>query len=162
MPEHLFPSLINTILIEPYYLPSYQPSTIGDIAMTRLRQRMIEGLQLRGLSGVTQDRYVRAVRQLADHYGKSLDNITEEDLRQYFLDLKNEKQASRSTCTIALFSAFANMVRPGDARLPILSGREPDLSIRGLPSVVRGQSTRCNQWAAYGRRRITTGKSPMG
>jgi site-specific recombinase XerD len=63
---------------------------------------MIEDLQLRGLSEVTQDRYVRAVRQLSEHYGKSPDKIAEEELRQYFLYLKNDKQASRSTCTIAL------------------------------------------------------------
>ena len=70
--------------------------------MTPLRQRMIEDMQLRGLSEITQDRYVRAVRQLADYYGKSPDKITEEELRRYFLYLKNEKQVSRSTCTVAL------------------------------------------------------------
>jgi site-specific recombinase XerD len=63
---------------------------------------MIEDLQLRGLSKKTQDAYVRAVRQLAEHYGKSPDQITEEELRQYFLYLKNVKRASRSACTIAL------------------------------------------------------------
>lgn len=70
--------------------------------MTPLRQRMIEDLQLRGLSEITQDRYIRAVRQLAEHYKKSPDRITEEELRQYFLYLKNEKQVSHSTCTVAL------------------------------------------------------------
>ncbi len=70
--------------------------------MTPLRQRMIEDLQLRGLSKKTQDAYVRAVRQLAEHYDKSPDRITEEELRQYFLYLKNVKRASRSACTIAL------------------------------------------------------------
>lgn len=70
--------------------------------MTNLRQRMIEDLQLRGLSERTQVAYVRAVRQLAEHYGKSPDQISEEELRQYFLYLKNEKQASRSTIRVAL------------------------------------------------------------
>ena len=70
--------------------------------MTPLRRRMIEDLQLRGLSELTQDRYVRAVRQLAEHFDKSPDKIDEEELRQYFLYLKNDKQASRSTCTVAL------------------------------------------------------------
>jgi site-specific recombinase XerD len=63
---------------------------------------MIEDLQLRDLSKKTQDAYVRAVRQLAEHYGKSPDRISEEELRQYFLYLKNVKHASRSACTIAL------------------------------------------------------------
>jgi len=70
--------------------------------MTPLRQRMIEDLQLRGLSAKTQDSYVRAVRQLAEHYRKSPDLITEEELRLYFLYLKNDKQVSRSGFTIAL------------------------------------------------------------
>jgi site-specific recombinase XerD len=63
---------------------------------------MIEDMQLRGLSEKTQEAYVRAVRQLAEHYGKSPDHITEEELRQYFLHLKNVKQTSNSTFTVAL------------------------------------------------------------
>jgi integrase/recombinase XerD len=70
--------------------------------MTPLRQRMIETLQLRGLSEITQELYVRAVRQLAEHYHKSPDLITEEELRQYFLYLRNVKKCSRSTSTVAL------------------------------------------------------------
>ena len=34
----------------------------GGVTMTELRQRMIESLQLRGLSERTQEAYVRAVR----------------------------------------------------------------------------------------------------
>src|SRR6266851_10051243 len=70
--------------------------------MTELRKRMIECLQLRGLSARTQESYVRAVRQLAEHYHKSPDLITEEELRQYFLFLKNVKHYSRNTATIAI------------------------------------------------------------
>lgn len=70
--------------------------------MTQLRRRMIEDLQLRGLSERTQEVYVRAVRQLAEHYHKSPDRITEEELRDYFLYLKNVKHYSRSASTIAL------------------------------------------------------------
>lgn len=70
--------------------------------MTPLRQRMIEDLQLRGMSERTQDSYVRSVRQLAQHYMKSPDKITEEELRDYFLHVKNVKKWSRSTSTIAL------------------------------------------------------------
>ena len=52
--------------------------------MTDLQKRMIETPQLRGMSERTQEAYVRAVRQLAQHYHKSPDLISEEDLRQYF------------------------------------------------------------------------------
>jgi integrase/recombinase XerD len=70
--------------------------------MTPLRQRMLEDLQRRGMSARTQEMYVRAVRQLAEHYHKSPEHITEEELRQYFLYLKNVKHYSRSASTIAL------------------------------------------------------------
>jgi site-specific recombinase XerD len=63
---------------------------------------MIEDMQLRGLSERTQDAYVRAVRQLAEHYGKSPDLVTEEELREYFLHLNNVKHCSISTLTVAL------------------------------------------------------------
>jgi len=61
--------------------------------MTEMRKRMIESLQLAGFSEGTQEAYVRAVRRLAEHYHKSPDLITEEELRQYFLTLR----MSRST-----------------------------------------------------------------
>jgi site-specific recombinase XerD len=63
---------------------------------------MIEDMQLRGLADRTQESYLLAVRQLARHYQKSPDQINEEELRQYFLFLKNNKHAARSTCTINL------------------------------------------------------------
>jgi len=69
---------------------------------TPLRQRMIEDMQLRGFAARTQEAYLLAVRQLAKYYRKSPDQINEEELRQYFLFLKNEKHAARNTCTIAL------------------------------------------------------------
>jgi integrase/recombinase XerD len=70
--------------------------------MTALRQKMIDDMQLRGFAERTQEAYLLAVRQLAKHYRKSPDQIDEEELRQYFLFLKNEKHAARNTCTIAL------------------------------------------------------------
>ncbi len=69
---------------------------------TPLRQKLIEDLQLHGLSSRTQEIYVVAVRQLADHYRKSPDQISEEELRAYFLYLKRVKKISPSTLTVAL------------------------------------------------------------
>ncbi len=70
--------------------------------MTPLRQRFIEDMQLRGYSARTQEAYARAVRQLAEHYHRSPDMLTEEELRQYFLYLANEKKWARASTTIAL------------------------------------------------------------
>lgn len=106
--------------------------------MTELRKRMIECLQLRGLSERTQEAYTRAVRQLAEHYHKSPDLITEEELRQYFLHIINVKHYSRNTTTIALcgirfffeqtlnrnWSLF-NIVRPApEHKLPVVLSLE--------------------------------------
>jgi len=67
-----------------------------------LRERMIEDMQLRGFSPRTQQSYSRAVRKLAQHYHKSPDLVTEEELRQYFLYRTNVSRWSRVACTIAL------------------------------------------------------------
>jgi integrase/recombinase XerD len=102
--------------------------------MTELRQRMIECLQLRGLSERTQESYVRAVRQLSEHYHKSPDLISEAELRQYFLYLKNVKHYARNTMTIAICGirffyeqtlqrnwAIFNLVRPApEKKLPVI------------------------------------------
>jgi integrase/recombinase XerD len=74
----------------------------GGVAMTSLRQRMIEDMALRGFSPKTQEAYLRSVRQLAEYFNKSPVGVAEEDLRQYFLHLKNVRRASRSTCTQAI------------------------------------------------------------
>jgi integrase/recombinase XerD len=70
--------------------------------MTPLRQRMLEDMQLRGLSVLTQERYLQAISLLARHYNTSPDQLTEEQLRQYFLYLRNEKRVARSTSTVTL------------------------------------------------------------
>jgi site-specific recombinase XerD len=64
---------------------------------------MIEDLQLHGFAEKTQEAYLRAVRQLATYYKKSPDRISRDELRKYFLYLKNEKRVSRSTCRVALY-----------------------------------------------------------
>jgi len=63
---------------------------------------MIEDLQLHGLARNTQALYVQAVRKLAEYYRKPPDQITEEELRQYFLYLTKVKQISPSTLRVAL------------------------------------------------------------
>ena len=71
-------------------------------AMSPLQQRMLEDMQLRGLSARTQEAYARAVWQLAQYYRRSPDQLSDAELRQYFLYLANEKKLARPTATIAL------------------------------------------------------------
>jgi integrase/recombinase XerD len=73
--------------------------------MTPLRQRMLEDMQLRGLAARTQESYLAAIQQLALHYGTSPDLLTEEQLRQYFLYLRNVKRVAPNTSNVALNAA---------------------------------------------------------
>jgi site-specific recombinase XerD len=70
--------------------------------MNALRQKMLEDMQLRGLALRTQEAYINAVFQLSKRLKKSPDQINEEELRDYFLYLKNEKRVAESTFSIAL------------------------------------------------------------
>jgi integrase/recombinase XerD len=70
--------------------------------MTDLFTRFSEDLQLKGLSQKTVQMYTRAVRQLTNHYQKSPEKISDEELRQYFLYNKNVRKWSRVASTISL------------------------------------------------------------
>jgi hypothetical protein len=68
--------------------------------MTALRKRFIEDMQLHGFAPSTQQNYVCAIKQLAKHYHQSPDQLSEEQIRQYFLHLTLTLKVSRSTATI--------------------------------------------------------------
>jgi len=70
--------------------------------MTYLRDRMLEDMKLHGFSPRTQEGYVSAVRQLARYWRKPPDQISEEELRKYFLWMVTEQKAARSTCIVAI------------------------------------------------------------
>lgn len=72
------------------------------MAAADLRRRMIEEMQLRNFSERTQESYVRAVGQLAGWCWKNPGEVGDEELRGYFLYLKNQKRLARATTTIAL------------------------------------------------------------
>lgn len=106
--------------------------------MTALRQRMIEDMQLAGYSARTQENYVAAVRQIFEHFHCTPAQLTEEQLREYFLYLANERRVSRSTSTIALCAVkfffertlkrdwpVLELIRPRpEKKLPVVLSRE--------------------------------------
>ena len=55
--------------------------------MTRLRQRMLEDMQIRNFAESTQNCYLKAVERFAKHFGKSPDRLGPEQVRQYLLYL---------------------------------------------------------------------------
>lgn len=64
--------------------------------MTKLRQRMIEELQLRNCSEATTHTYVSCVKRFAAHHHKSPDRLNVEEVREYLLHLRNERKLSWS------------------------------------------------------------------
>ena len=106
--------------------------------MTYQRRRMLEDMQLKGFSERTRECYLRSVRQLAEHYNKPPDRITEEELRNYFLHVKNVKKWKRATVTIAICGikffytqtlnkewTIFDLVRPQhERRLPVILTRD--------------------------------------
>ena len=89
--------------------------------MTELRKRMIESLQLRGVSARTQAMDVRAVRPLAAHSHPSPDVSTEEARRQSFLSITHVKQYARRASPLALCGITCFFAYPRHRDGPTLS-----------------------------------------
>src|ERR671933_492848 len=106
--------------------------------MTPLRQRMLEDMQLRGLSERTQETYLAAVQQLAIHYHLSPDLLSEEQVRQYFLFLRNQRHLAPNSINVALNALkflytytlqrpwpFRDLIRPAlPKKLPVVLAPE--------------------------------------
>jgi integrase/recombinase XerD len=110
--------------------------------MTALRQRMLEDMQLRGLAPSTQQAYVYAVQGLAEYYNKSPDQISDEELRGYFVYLVNERQLTRGSCTVILcaikFLYEYTLKRPWP-RLELVRPRK----VKTLPIVLSTTEVQC-------------------
>ena len=59
--------------------------TPSAVAVTPLRQRMLDDMRMRKLEPKTQTSYVRAVRKLARFLERSPDSATVEDVRRFQL-----------------------------------------------------------------------------
>ncbi len=55
--------------------------------MAKLREQMIQDMTLRGLSASTHRTYLQAVSQMAQHYGRSPDRISNRDVKAYLFHL---------------------------------------------------------------------------
>lgn len=65
--------------------------------MSELRERMIRDLQLAGLVEGTQREYLRAVRQLAAYYMVPPDRLSERQVEQYLLYVRDELGVAKGT-----------------------------------------------------------------
>jgi integrase/recombinase XerD len=121
--------------------------------MSALRQRMIEDMRLHGYSAKTQTAYIGAVRGLAKYYHRSPEDMTQEEVRAYFLWLVQEKGVARSTLTIHLSGIkflfektlkqewmIFNLIRPQKRKkLPVILSTD---EIKHLLSLVRTPKAR--------------------
>ena len=73
-------------------LPTRSVPLVKEFAMTTLRTRMMEDMQVRNLSRHTQDAYLLQVSQFARHFAKSPALLGPEDIRAYQVYLTNEKK----------------------------------------------------------------------
>src|ERR1019366_10175972 len=80
--------------------PHSRPSVRGD--MNTLRQKLIDEIEVRGLSRNTKDSYIGYVSRLARHYHRPPDQITDAELRAYLLHLLREKKNGASTVCLAV------------------------------------------------------------
>ena len=70
--------------------------------MTELRRRMLEDMRLHSLSEATQRAYVDAVANLTRYFKRSPDQVTEEELRRFFVSLTRRR--AKSTVRVHLFA----------------------------------------------------------
>lgn len=70
--------------------------------MTPLRKRMIEALELRGVSPKTLKLYVDCVARFARHFNKSPEKLGPEEVRTYFLYLIHDRKVALGTYKQAL------------------------------------------------------------
>ena len=106
--------------------------------MTESRRRMIEDLQLHGYAGGTQASYVRAVRILAEHYHRSPDELTEEQIRGFFIHLIRQRRLTRPT--LVMYRAAIRFFYETTLRrpLPVFDLIRPE-NRRKLPVVLSQQ-----------------------
>lgn len=121
------------------------------MTLEELLHRMEQDLQLRGMSKSTQLNYIRAVRKYSEYFDKPPDQITEEELRDYFIYLKNIKKFSRSASTQAMcgikffytytlgkeWPTFKLMRSPHEYKLPVVLTQEEVRRILGSIRIFR-------------------------
>ncbi len=113
--------------------------------MTDLRKRMLDDMQLHGYAERTMASYVAAVSLLARHYHRPPDQISEDDIRNFFLHLIKDRKSSRNTvkiylCGIKFFyektlgrewRIFGLLLPAKSKKLPVILSREEVVAILG-------------------------------
>jgi len=103
--------------------------------MNKLRQRMIDDMNLAGLSSRTQGEYIRAVRQLVKIYNVSPDRISEEQVRQYLIDLQQKKDIALGTFQVKYYGIKFFFLRTLGLDWDLLTKKKYECRVRnGYPA----------------------------
>jgi len=128
--------------------------------MTELRRRMIEDMRLKGFAQTTQESYVCVVRQLAKHYHRSPTEISQEEVRQFFLHLIHERGSAPSTVNVYLqgirflyeitlkrqWTLFDVLTPAKRKKLPVVLSQE---EVFRVLKEVRNEKLRTALWTIY-------------
>lgn len=71
------------------------------VTLENWRDRMSEDMRLRDFRARTQGSYLLATRQFIDKVGREPESFTDDDVRAYFLHLREEKKLAPSTINVA-------------------------------------------------------------
>ena len=96
--------------------------------MTELREKMIKAMELRNFSPRTHTAYLSAVTNLAKHYKKSPEGVTQEEVEDYLLYLKKECKLSFSTRNQAISGLkffFNETIKNPDMQLQLPRRKTP-------------------------------------
>ena len=98
-----------------------------DKAISPLRQRMIEDMEVRGFTACTQRGYIRAVRDFTAFLGRPPDEATTEDLRRYQHHMRTVGASApmMNTAVSALRFFFGVTLGRGDAEVGMTTVRLP-------------------------------------
>jgi Phage integrase, N-terminal SAM-like domain len=90
--------------------------------VTPLRQRLLDELQRRNYSPATTRGYVLAIKQFAEHFGKSPERLGGDEIRQFELHLLKEKKLELPSATTGTPSPFISACGKGQRKSRVLTG----------------------------------------
>ena len=131
----------------PARIAGFRQSRRQEVSMTQaqsvtpLRQRMLDDMKLRNMADATRRTYVRSVADFSAFHGRSPDELTLEDVRDYQLHLVARGLKASSICPIMSALRFLYAVtldRPEQAaRIPLPRKADPLPAILSRDEVAR-------------------------
>jgi len=114
--------------------------TDKDMAISPLRQRMIEDMTIRGFTASTQRGYLAVVSNFTTFFGSAPDRATAEDLRRYQLQMRSNgaTATTMNAAVSALRFFFGVTLARSDATVGMTTVREP----RKLPVILSPDEVR--------------------